>query len=333
MEIGEREQTVFKYEDIQLLVGGYCNNNFKHQIPSVIMDILVMYLNSVVYCHLDGDNLQSFLSTRCGARYFTQKLTIEGIELEYNIYPNGHKVSDCGLVTFYLSVLLFPSHILGITLYCELFCNQINFKKKAITTFSANKTRWYPIKFLLSDIKSKQSLQSLNLNCFVDILRIKYKNKNHPPFDCQKGMKMSRITHYKWKLDEQTKNKMKSTSILYSYTFDHCWCLYCESFNQSGRFNLQLLKLPFGVSDIQIKCQYHHAKYDQEEKQKKEFHGIQLLKKMSYYSTVARLCGDKNTQILEAWAEFGINIEIVQLWDMHNQKIDESKWHLYLYKK
>eukprot|EP01084_Bolivina_argentea_P109364 195486_1 len=314
MEIGEREQTVFKYEDIQLLVTGYCKSNSNSFIPSVIINILVMYLNSVFSCNLVGKDLNAFITSKCGSKFFSKQLNIEGVEFEYNIYPNGHKMSDGGFVTFYMSVVLFPAHILGITLYFELFCNELNYKVKKINTLSTHSKKWYPFKFKLCEIKN---IKSINLNCFVDILRIKYNNKNTQPFDSKKGMKMSRTVKYKWLVDDKFKSKMKLKKIFYSNTFDHCWCLYtCNILNKN--VYLQLLKLPYGVRRVKINCECTTGMT------KKAQFGII----MSYYSGEKFVISMKDE--LQSGDAINIVVEIIKIFDMNDKEIDKSKWNIYI---
>ena len=322
MDIGEREQTVFKYEDIQLLVDGYCKNETTIFIPSVIIDILVMYLNSVVYCHLvNQEMVKEFVSTKCGSKYFTKQVNIEGVGFEYKIFPNGHKLSDNGDVTFYINVVLFPAHILGITLYFEFFCNELNYKIKKLFTFSRNKTRWYPFKFQLKEIEDNK-LTSMRLNCFMDILRIKYHNKDNEAFDSKKGMKMCKEIEYKWKIDNDFKSKRKLGKIFYSKTIDHCWCLYWKETNTISRkykmdsIYLQLLKLPFGIRSVTInyECTGREKKYNGE---------------FSYY-TKDKVIYEKEQEVTERMKELTLNIKIVKLFDMDEKEIPESQWKLYL---
>ena len=320
MEIGEREQTVFKYEDIQLLVIGYCNNEASQFIPNVIIDIFVMYLNSVVYCYLSNEQMiKDFISTKCGFNYFAKSVNIEGVEFEYKIFPNGHKISDGGNITFYINIPLFPAHILGITLYFEFFCNELNYKIKKLVTFSTNKKRWYPFKFPMNEITDNlQKLSSIKLNCFMDILRIKYKNKDNPSFDSQKGMKMSKQSQYKWKIDDNFRAKRKYKKIFYSKTIDHCWCLYWKlgSSLNTDSFYLQLLKLPNGISSVIVnfECTGREKKYNQE---------------FSYYTKDKQIY-EKHETITMKMDQLSVDIKIVRLYDMNDQLIDKAKWNLYL---
>merc|ERR1712228_40778 len=152
----------------------------------------------------------------------------------------------------------------------------------------------------------------LNFNCFLDILRIKYTDKNKLAFDVNKGIKMSPRVQLKWNVDAEFMAKKEMKKIFYSRTFDHCYCLYWiqnidKYLKVYDEMHLQLLKLPVGVRAIEINYKCVGGEY---------VYGA----RMSYYSKDKKVC------VFDASDKYPVEsidmkMEIVKIFDMNDREI------------
>ena len=93
----------------------------------------------------------------------------------------------------------------------------------------------------------------------MDLLHLKYKNGIY----IKQDILMKIISRYEWKLSMAELKKFKIgkfDSGMYSTNFNNnCWCIICQpngctAYKIAGRFiKLKLLKLPFGIKEIDIK--------------------------------------------------------------------------------
>ena len=232
---------------VELLTSRYVKENSVNLIPIDITNLIQLFYNQYFYWKLTKNEITQFRQAELrDIIYSPSKFTIQGIEFELTLCPNGWTKRSNGDIELFIEVKKMPSNIVYFIFYGHVGCDLTSTNNKFLSRFKNGKNAQGTTIGKFADC---QHMENMEFYCMVDILGIKYNFKS----DYKTMLKLSKHIKYEWKIDDKSQmEKIKNLKIpnhgLYSNTFDNDnWCiaLHPGGFkrNNDGDFEIRLYLL------------------------------------------------------------------------------------------
>eukprot|EP01084_Bolivina_argentea_P009433 17610_1 len=229
-------------------------------MPIVLIKLIQIYYDEYFHWNLTDEKLKEFLNSENGAVIYSPKaFKIQDIICKFILVPNGKTSDFIGKVSCGLEIISLPSDIEYIGFYREFECEQLGITIKQMGKFTSD--NW--IIDLVCYLIDCKNFKQVNFNCFCDIQYIKYKPESNKMDYIKETIKMKRCSEYKWNIDGELMNKVKTMKLqeeMYSDNFgNNNWCLIfvpngvSAVFTGNAAIMLNCLWIPFGIQRMKVK--------------------------------------------------------------------------------
>ena len=249
-----------------LLIYGYVRELNEDYVLTDLMKVCIRFYDDASEININKKDYKKFLSSECGEIIAQKSFTIQGIEFNAIIQPNGRNKSSSGYVQYYIQIDSVPEYVKNVRISFILSCKQTNYEFRSMHQFTRYHKRhgWRPDKLLLQQCEDAD-YDRMDFGVYIDLLCIEYHIDKYPELKTYKNeaVLMNKSSAYKWYMGEQTLDKLRSLKFgdcIYSNNFeDNCWCLVATPQGLSEykkgvfRLSIKLLRLPYDISRIRIR--------------------------------------------------------------------------------
>eukprot|EP01084_Bolivina_argentea_P025173 46815_1 len=224
---------------------------------------------------ISSSDANTFLhGTNNGQPFASKLLSINKIQFQVYIYPNGIDKKQIGNIQFIVVPNKFDTSIKSVAVCCQLCCPtlQIMFKQLKVLQKTSDTIDWYPHQFQISDYENIMK-NGIIFICDIEVLKIKYKSNSSTMGGIGRKLSLHKRKHSRanslstdmnlYVFQPQTFQaksqiniewiiKNKITHHIYSQNINSMWCLsLCPKTsgiknknNSNVELVLKLLRLP-----------------------------------------------------------------------------------------
>eukprot|EP01084_Bolivina_argentea_P111666 199188_1 len=167
-----------------LLTFGYVRSTFKDTPKDIIKVILSFYDDMKYWTIHKGKQMSKFFNCECKEIMYGPQFTMENIEFQCLVAPNGYEEDHKGKIALILSVIKVPKNVKYVYVYFILFNNETKYEHKVTRILTEhkndqNKYRWrsrFPWATNAVNLCDLKSFDSITFGYYVDIIHISYIN-------------------------------------------------------------------------------------------------------------------------------------------------------------
>ena len=247
----------------ELLTSRYVRDNSLKLIPMDITYMIQLFYDQYFYWKLQKDEMTQFHKAKFkDIIHSPSTFTIQGIEFECTLAPNGWREASEGYVEMFIEIKNMPSNIDYFLFYGEIGCDFTLTNRKFVRRFKSARNVSGARMGKLIDF---QDTQHIEFYCMVDIFAVKYKKTMHK-LDYKLPLRLIKHIEYEWKIDdklqlERIKNLQIMNHGLYSDKFggdNWCIALHPKGFSRfnKGDFEIRLFLLRWSLGIVGMTVRY-----------------------------------------------------------------------------
>ena len=282
----------FSKKQKQLLVSGYLRSNTNFTIANILKQTQIstqcyLFYEQAIEYVLREEALTALFNVNNSESVVAPSIKYHDIEFEYAIFPNGKHRDEHGFIAIDLSLVSKPKDIDQINVFCRICLeNRVIFKRSI--QFDAHHCLHSFADSSLCNLKLSEyeHVNALTFSVQIDIFNIHYhQDTNDERLDVLKWseyhskyfekIRIAQHSQYEWKLNEVILRQLCGSNNKLFY-FEDClhecakqkhfdsnsiWTMTVSSNFGDPLISLHLMKLPFNIKKIDIRCKLT-IKYD-----------------------------------------------------------------------
>eukprot|EP01084_Bolivina_argentea_P282429 483444_1 len=345
-EMTESAEKLLTKDQQDCLIFGYVKKITKMPVY-VLIKWCLSYYNDTFEWNVKRKQIQEIVKYG-GVREESKPFTINNIPIRCSLASTRAKYCVYALK---IDSNLCPKNISEIRIYYKLYCVESNiyYKNTSILTPSHRGAKYYLALWNVFTMKLSEYMDkdSLTFLCHVEILDIKYNENQQGIYGFSKPpIYISEKNKYQWNVNEKLLQDLNAEFLLspedvpyicqFGNSFaNECFSLSYESNVGYGRGEtglhlfLGLYKLPSNIETIVIRTKIWIVHEGKEKQLDIENDKHELGYAYNQIGFPGAVCYDSRWDFNINQLSFKINFDIIEVYDLQNNKIRKEKWNEY----